>query len=72
VNSAHPSIPTPGWLFDELGYAGRENLDASHVGRYDALEDTCAASEVVLLKGMGLARESVLPYTLVSSAMRYR
>jgi ubiquinone/menaquinone biosynthesis C-methylase UbiE len=60
VNSPHPSTPAPGWLLDELSYAGRENLDASHVGRYDAKEDASATSEVALLKGMGLAQESVV------------
>ena len=50
----------PGWFIDELSHAGRENLDAGHVARYDAKEDADAASEVALLKEMGLARESLV------------
>ncbi|MGB7684632.1 MAG: class I SAM-dependent methyltransferase [Solirubrobacterales bacterium] len=50
----------PGWFIDELSYAGRENLDAGHVARYDAKEDAGAASEVALLKEMGLTRESLV------------
>jgi hypothetical protein len=29
----------PTWFIDELSYAGRENLDAEHVARYDGKED---------------------------------
>lgn len=43
-----------------MSYAGRENLDAEHVARYDAKEDASAASEVILLKGMGLTRDSLV------------
>jgi SAM-dependent methyltransferase len=43
-----------------LSHAGRENLDASHVDRYDCKEDASGASEVALLKTMGLARESLV------------
>src|ERR1039457_7162835 len=60
MNSPHPQTPTPRWLPDELSYAGRENLDARHVDRYDAKEDANAASEVTPLQGMGLARESLV------------
>jgi ubiquinone/menaquinone biosynthesis C-methylase UbiE len=49
---------TPGWLIDELSCAGRENLDAEHVARYDAKEDASAASEVALLDRLGLTEES--------------
>jgi ubiquinone/menaquinone biosynthesis C-methylase UbiE len=49
----------PGWLIDELTYAGRENLDAGHVARYDTKEDASAASEVALLEEMGLTRDSL-------------
>jgi SAM-dependent methyltransferase len=51
---------TPGWLIDELSHAGRENLDAGHVARYDAKEDAGAAGEVALLEGAGLTRESLV------------
>ena len=60
MSSDRPPNSTPGWFIDELSYAGRENLDASHVARYDAKEDADAAGEVALLEGMGLARESLV------------
>src|SRR5882757_9387498 len=50
----------PGWLLDEVGSAGRENLDAAHVGRYDAKEDAGAAAEVALLEQLGLTPESTV------------
>jgi ubiquinone/menaquinone biosynthesis C-methylase UbiE len=50
----------PGWFLDESSYAGRENLDAAHVERYDAKEDASAASELVLLQSLGLARDSLV------------
>jgi len=50
----------PGWLLDETAHAGRENLDASHVARYDAKEDARAADELVLLEDLGLTSESVV------------
>lgn len=53
-----PSTPT--WFVDELGYAGRENLDADHAARYDAKEDAAAAAEVALLAGHGLTPESLV------------
>jgi hypothetical protein len=37
-----PRRSLPGWLLDEVASAGRENLDAGHVGRYDAKEDAGA------------------------------
>ena len=47
-----------GWELDEMASAGRENLDADHVSRYDAKEDAAAAAEVALLEGLGLDRQS--------------
>jgi ubiquinone/menaquinone biosynthesis C-methylase UbiE len=44
----------PGWSIDELGHAGRENLDAAHVARYDGKEDADAQREVALLRPHGL------------------
>jgi hypothetical protein len=41
-----------GWL-DELSSAGRENLDAGHVARYDAKEDASAADELRLCRALG-------------------
>jgi ubiquinone/menaquinone biosynthesis C-methylase UbiE len=51
---------TPSWFIDEVSYAGRENLDAGHVERYDAKEDAGAAGEVALLEQLGLTPESVV------------
>lgn len=48
----------PGWLLDEVASAGRENLDADHVRRYDAREDASAASEVRVLQDWGLTERS--------------
>lgn len=49
------------WLLDEQATAGRENLDAIHVSRYDAKMDGDALGEVRLLQSLGLdARATVL------------
>lgn len=50
----------PGWLLDEVANAGRENLDAAHVARYDTKEDAGALDEARLLKDLGLSRSSVV------------
>ena len=50
----------PGWLIDESRCAGRENLDAGHVERYDAKEDADAAAEVALLESIGLRSDSLV------------
>ena len=50
----------PGWLLDETGSAGRENLDPGHVSRYDAKEDADASAEVALLKRLGLDERSIV------------
>ena len=42
-----------------MASAGRENLDADHVARYDAKEDAGAVEEVALLRRWGLADRSV-------------
>ncbi len=44
----------PNWFPDELGTAGRENLDPSHVARYDAKMDAQADTEIALLSCFGL------------------
>lgn len=36
------TLDDPEWLLDELAHAGRENLDADHVSRYDRKEDATA------------------------------
>ena len=58
--TAPPTIEPPGWLLDELASAGRENLDADHVARYDDKMDSGAAVEVALLRSLGLTGGSVL------------
>lgn len=50
----------PGWLLDELGAAGRENLDSEHVARYDAKMDAGADDEVALLRELGLTDQSLV------------
>lgn len=49
-----------GWLLDEVGNAGRENLDENHVARYDRIEDADAVSEVQVLANLGLGSPSVV------------
>ncbi len=49
----------PGWMLDERVTAGRENLDADHVARYDVKEDANAADEVALLTELGLNADSI-------------
>lgn len=58
--AGRPPRSTPAWFVDELAYAGRENLDADHVARYDAKEDASAAAEVALLREHGLTRASLV------------
>ncbi|MDP9071320.1 MAG: class I SAM-dependent methyltransferase [Actinomycetota bacterium] len=50
----------PGWFLDELANAGRENLDGSHVSRYDEKEDAGAADEVLLCQELGLTHNSTV------------
>jgi ubiquinone/menaquinone biosynthesis C-methylase UbiE len=52
--------PTRSWMLDEVASAGRENLDAEHVARYDAKEDAGAAAEVRLLQQLGLTRDAIV------------
>ena len=49
-----------GWVLDELASAGRENLDARHVARYDGIEDASAEGELQLLRDLGMDRSSQL------------
>jgi ubiquinone/menaquinone biosynthesis C-methylase UbiE len=49
-----------GWLLEELASAGRENLDAAHVARYDAKEDAGAGEEVSLCRALGLGEGSTV------------
>jgi SAM-dependent methyltransferase len=42
------------WIPGEVGTAGRENLDAVHVARYDDKEDGNAAEEVAMLLALDL------------------
>ncbi len=57
---ARKRASSPGWLLDETDDAGRENLDAGHVARYDKKEDAGAVDELVLLTKLGLTSESVV------------
>ena len=43
-----------------MSSAGRENLDAGHVARYDAIEDAAASEEVALLIELGLSADDVV------------
>ena len=51
---------TPGWLLDEVAHAGRENLDADHVARYDSKEDADALAEVALMQRLGMNSASTV------------
>jgi SAM-dependent methyltransferase len=50
----------PDWLPNEVDHAGRENLDADHVRRYDGKMDASADDEVTLLRRLGLTSTSVV------------
>jgi ubiquinone/menaquinone biosynthesis C-methylase UbiE len=54
------SATAPGWLLDEVASAGRENLDAGHVARYDTKEDAGAGDEVLRCQQLGLTRQSTV------------
>lgn len=47
-------------MLDEVASAGRENLDAGHVSRYDSKEDAEAAAEVLFLTTLGLKPDSAV------------
>lgn len=51
---------SPGWLLDEVAGAGRENLDADHVARYDDIADSRGPAEVALLVERGLDDDSIV------------
>jgi ubiquinone/menaquinone biosynthesis C-methylase UbiE len=55
-----PLSARPEWLLDEQASAGRENLDAGHVSRYDAKEDADALAEVELVQSLGLDTTSTV------------
>jgi ubiquinone/menaquinone biosynthesis C-methylase UbiE len=59
-NGPGPARRRPGWLLDEVGSAGRENLDAAHVARYDGKEDAGGEREVALLERLGMDRDSIV------------
>jgi SAM-dependent methyltransferase len=46
---------TPGWLLDESTTIGRENVDPTHVARYDEKEDADADAEVARLRSLGIS-----------------
>jgi ubiquinone/menaquinone biosynthesis C-methylase UbiE len=51
---------TESWIPDELHTAGRENLDAVHVARYDNKEDANAVDEVSMLLALGLPSQATV------------
>jgi len=53
-------LKTASWFPDELGMAGRENLDPVHVARYDGKMDAEAEPEVALLSRFGLRPDSTV------------
>jgi ubiquinone/menaquinone biosynthesis C-methylase UbiE len=53
-------VNRPGWLLDEVASAGRENLDAAHVARYDGKEDGDPRTEVAFLESLGITREATV------------
>ena len=50
----------PGWLLDETASAGRENLDPTHVSRYDDKENADAPAEIELLASLGVDADSAV------------
>jgi SAM-dependent methyltransferase len=60
MDDAHDPRGANGWLLDELQSAGRENLDAGHVERYDGKMDARAHDEVALLRSWGLDASSIV------------
>ena len=50
----------PSWVVDELAHAGRENLDAAHVARYDGKMDGEAAAELAALRAAGLSEDATV------------
>lgn len=53
-------VESRGWRLNEFAHAGRENLDAAHVARYDAKMDAGADQEVQLLKELGMSSASTV------------
>ena len=47
-------------MLDEIAHAGRENLDAAHVARYDQKQDADAAAELETLLAFGLAPNATI------------
>ena len=47
-------------MLDERASAGRENLDAGHVARYDAKEDADASGELLLCQKLGLGPDATV------------
>lgn len=48
------------WVLNEMAYAGRENLDAAHVARYDRKEDADPGGEVEALLASGLGGDATV------------
>jgi ubiquinone/menaquinone biosynthesis C-methylase UbiE len=60
MNVGGATTRQPSWLLDETGSAGRENLDAGHVARYDRKEDADARAEVDRLVALGINADSTV------------
>lgn len=54
------NLQHPDWLLDEMNSAGRENLDADHVTKYDKKENAEAVDELNVLKKLGLKQQSLV------------
>jgi SAM-dependent methyltransferase len=48
------------WVLNELAFAGRENLDAAHVARYDQKQDADPRGELAMLFAFGLAPNAIV------------
>jgi ubiquinone/menaquinone biosynthesis C-methylase UbiE len=53
-------MPSRAWLLDEVGSAGRENLDPGHVARYDGKEPGDALAEVSVLQSFGITADATV------------
>ena len=50
----------PGWIPDELAYAGEEHLDSGYVALYDRKSATDTTEDLTVLREMGLNDDSVV------------
>ena len=50
----------PGWMIDELAYAGEEHLDVDYVAGYDRKSQTDHSGDLEMLFARGLGPESIV------------